>query len=311
MVKGLYLGLGCIFLFIPGCGLFDHKADKAIMVVGSRCLTADSLKREMQYVLGGIPVPVQDAEQIKKQLVELIIDRYLIMEYGREKGILVSEGEFQKKIKGIMEEYTENDFQQELVRGYVDFDLLKLRLREQLLVSKVINKVSEDVAAPSYEEIKRYFQENPDEFRSPEMVRARQIVTKTKKEAIKLRNRLRAGEEMGELAKRYSIAPEAEDGGQMGWVARGDLPRSMEKALFSTPKGRIGPIIKTSFGYHLFEVIASRPAGVKALLLVMSEIESRLIRQRREVTCKKWLKRLRSSFKIKVDQDMLRRLELS
>jgi len=198
-----------------------------------------------------------------------------------------------------------------LLQGYVDSALWEHRLRNQRLVGKVIKLVLEKIAPPSYEEIKIYFQKNRNEFRSPEMLRFRQIVCKSKKEAETLRDRIYAGEDMGKLAKKYSIAPEAEAHGEVGWVARGHLDESMEDALFSLQSGKISPIIKTSFGYHLFEVMSRRPAGVKGLPEVIHEIESQLLRQKHEVFYKKWLEKLRSDFKVKVNQDMLNKLVLS
>ena len=309
-------GLYCLFcwtlIFLPlGCGLSDHEGDDPVIVIGSKRLSCDALKKELEFIGGGMPVPVKHAREIKTRLIEQIIGYYLIIEYGKQNNISISEKEFQRNLKEIKREYSEDAFRKVLLQGYVDRVLWEHRLRNQLLVGKVIKQVLEKIASPSYEEIQVYFQKNRNEFRSPERLRFRQIVCKSKREAENLRNRIRAGEDMGKLAEKYSIAPEAEAHGEVGWVARGDLDKSMEDALFLLQSGKISPIIKTSFGYHLFEVMSRRPAGVKGLPEVIHEIESLLIRQKHEVFYKKWLKKLRSDFKVKVNQDMLNKLELS
>jgi len=309
-------GLSCLFcwtlIFLPlGCNLSDHEGDDPVIIIGSKRLSCDALKKEMEFIGGGMPVPVKHAREIKTRLIEQIIDYYLIIEYGKQNNISISEKEFQRTLKEIKREYSEDAFRKVLLQGYVDRALWEHRLRNQILVGKVIKQVLEKIASPSYEEIQVYFQKNRNEFRSPERLRFRQIVCKSKREAENLRNRIRAGEDMGKLAEKYSIAPEAEAHGEVGWVARGDLDESMEDALFSLQSGKISPIIKTSFGYHLFEVMSRRPAGLKGLPEVIHEIESQLIRQRHEVFYKKWLAKLRSDFKVKVNQDMLNKLELS
>ncbi|MBW1783749.1 MAG: peptidylprolyl isomerase [Deltaproteobacteria bacterium] len=291
--------------------MFDHEPDDVIIEIGSTCLTPDTLKKEMKFMSGGMPVQAEHAEEIKKQLLSQIIDYHLILEYAKKNGISVSEEDFQKNLNEIKKEYTENDFQEALLREYVDPASWEDRFRNQLLVSKVIKEASKGILPPSYEEIKRYFQENRNDFRSAEMLRFRQIVCKSKEEVEKLRERLQAGEDMGALAREYSIAPEAENNGEVGWVARGDLDEAMEKALFSMQHGASSPIVKTDFGYHLFEVIARRPAGLKELPEVIDKIESTLLWQRHEDFHKKWLKKLRSEFKVKINQDMLAKLKLS
>ncbi len=315
-IRFLIHSLYCLFcltlIFLPlGCGLSDHGREDPVMIIGSKHLSCDALKKEMEFIGGGMPVPVKHARGIKTRLIEQIIDYYLVIEYGKQNNISISENEFQRNLNEIKREYSEDAFRKVLLQGYVDSALWEHRLRNQLLVGKVIKLVLEKIAPPSYEEIKIYFQKNRNEFRSPEMLRFRQIVCKSKKEAETLRDRIYAGEDMGKLAKKYSIAPEAEAHGEVGWVARGHLDESMEDALFSLQSGKISPIIKTSFGYHLFEVMSRRPAGVKGLPEVIHEIEALLIRQKHEVFYKKWLEKLRSDFKVAVNQDMLNKLVLS
>ena len=312
MRHGLYCFVCWTLIFLPlGCGLSDHGETDSVIVIGSKHLSSDGLKKEMEFIGGGVPVPVKHAREIKDQLIEQIMDYYLIIEYGKQNNISISENEFQKSIKEIKREYSEDAFRKVLLQGYVDPALWEHRFRNQLLVGKVIKRVLREIAPPSYEEIKIYFQKNRNEFRSPEMLRFRQIVCKSKAEATKLRRRIRAGEDMGELAKKYSTTPESQAHGEVGWVARGDLDETMENALFSMKTGKISPVIKTSFGYHLFEVMSRASAGVKGLPAVMPEIESQLLRQKQEVFYKKWLEKLRSDFTVKVNQPMLSKLELS
>jgi len=309
-------GLYCLFcwtlILLPlGCGQADHGGEDPVMVIGSERLSCDALKKEMEFIGGGVPVPVKHEKGIKTRLIEQVIDYYLIIEYGKQNNISISNNEFQRNLKEIKREYSEDAFRKVLLQGYVDSALWEDRLRNQLLVGKVIKQILEELAPPSYEEIKIYFQKNSNEFRSLEMLRFRQIVCKSKKEAANLLDRIHAGEDMGKLAEKYSIAPEAGARGEVGWVARGNLDKSMEDALFSMQSGKISPIIKTSFGYHLFEVMSRRPAGVKGLPEVIHEIESLLIRQKQAAFYKNWLKKLRSDFEVKVNQDMLNKLELS
>jgi len=308
---GIFWGLCIMPVFFIGCGVFDQENEKVVIVVGSRHITTDALKEDMEFMSAGLNMSVMGQDQFRDRLVERIIDHYLIMEYGKEEGISTSEVELESALKDIKREYTENAFQDVLLRGYVDFEQWKNQLREQLLVKKIIRKVTESIALPSYQDIKGYFEANQDEFRSPQMLRFRQIVTRTKEESENLLKRLHNGEDMSELARKYSIGPEAENGGEVDWVARSHLDKSMEKGLFSVPQGKISPVIETPYGYHIFKMLSVWSGGGKALPEVISEIESRLHSQKCEVFCKNWLKELRSHFEVRVDQDLLNTLELS
>jgi len=306
-----FICLTCLISAISACDPFAKTENNVGLVVGSSHITTDKLKSDMEFISAGMEIPVQQRDLIRKQLMEQCINHYLIIEYGKEHGIAISENELQKTLKDIRKEYTDAAFDKALIRGYVDLEQWKNRLREQLLVKKIIEKVTDGVTQPNYQDIKQYFEANQDEFKSPKMIEFRQIVTRTREEAKNILNRLHNGELMSELAKKYSTAPEAENGGKVGWMAEDHLSESMGNVLFSMPQGKFSPVVETPYGYHIFEVISVRPAGVKELPDVIEEIQSKLILQRHEVFLKKWLQGLKNHFEVSINQNLLNNLESS
>lgn len=291
--------------------MVDNSEKDIVIIVGSSHITTDKLKKDIKFISGGIEMPLPQREKIKDQIIEQCINHYLIMEYGKKNNIIISEEEFQHALNDVKKAYTDAAFDEALLRGYVDIDQWKGQLKEQLLVKKVIRIATERITAPGYEDIKQYFESNQDEFKSPKMIEFKQIVTRTNKEAKDLRKKLQNGEHMGELAKKYSIAPEAENGGKVGWVAKGHLNESMEKVLFSMEKGKISSVIETPYGYHIFEVLSVKPAGLKKLQDVIDEIKSKLLLQKRETFINEWVQNLRNIFEVKIKKDMIKKLEFS
>ena len=308
---GLSLIFSLITFSLLGCGLFDPGDGKVVIRVGSKQVTVDDLKRDSQFISAGIDSGILGQHPEKNRLVERVIDHYLILEYGKAKGINLPDAELETAFREIKKGYTETAFNDALLRGYVDPKEWKRRLKERLLAHKIVRKITEDLAPPNYDEIKWYFETHRNDFRSPRMVRFRQIVTKTREEAEILLERIRKGEDMGGLAREYSIAPEAEIGGEVGWVAQRHLDESMEEVLFSTGSGQTSPIVESPYGYHIFQVISVRPEGRNELHEVIQEIEEMVLIQRRHSFLEKWLHDLRAEFKVHVDQDLLNRLELS
>lgn len=307
--------LSCVFCLtsalIPGCSVFDQKEDNIVIVVGSRRITTDELSKDMKFISSGMDMLVLDNDRIRNELIERIIDHYLILEYGKQKKISLSEAEFESALKEITKEYTEDWFQEALLRGYSDFEQWKDQLREQLLVEKIITRVSESIARPSRQDIEQYFEENKDEFWSPPRVRFMQIVTRDKEQAHDLLKQLHNGEDMSSLARKYSTGPEAENGGEVGWVAQGILHESMEEVIFSMAPGKMSPVVKTPYGFHIFKVLSVRQGGAKELGEVRKEIGSILREQSREVFINKWLQELRTHFEVTVNMDQVNKLELS
>ena len=299
-----------VVLFFLGCDLIEQEENNVVIVLGSRHITTDELKKDMEFISAEMNLREKQHDQIRNQLAEQVISHYLIIEYANEKGVSIAEREFQCALDDIKREYTEDVFKEALLREYVDFDQWKNRFKEQLLINKILKEVAKNIAPPSHKEIEQYYEENRDKFRYPKMVKFRQIVSKSKKEADNLLNRIQKGEEMSALARQYSIGPEADNGGEISWVAREHLDESMGNVLFSLSPGEMSRVVETPYGYHIFEVLSVRPESVKELPDVMQEIESKLFHEKREKFLREWLGDLRTHFEVKVNQELIAQLDL-
>jgi parvulin-like peptidyl-prolyl isomerase len=306
----IFIFSAAVFFFL-GCGLVEQEENRVVMVVGSREITTEALKRDMEFLSAGMNGLEKHQDEYRNQLAEQLIRHYLIIEYGKEKGIVLPEGELQSALDDITREYGEEYFKEVLLREYVDFDQWKDQFGEQLLEIKILEKVSKNVVSPTYHEIEQYFENNPAEFRCPQMVKFRQIVTRTRAEAESLLKRIKNGEDMSGLARKYSIAPEAESGGEVGWIARAHLEEGMGGVLFSMPQGKLSPIVETPYGYHIFRVLAIQPGTVKALPDVIEQIETKLLHQKREIFLKNWIETLGTHFEVKINQELLNNVELN
>ncbi|KPK29566.1 MAG: hypothetical protein AMK69_06110 [Nitrospira bacterium SG8_3] len=311
MVKRVFLIVLAVSFGASACNILDRSEEKVVIIVGERDITTDELKRDIQYLTSEMGVTDEGVRYVIDPLLNKLVDHYLVLEYGRQNGITVSEKELESEIQEIMKDYPDEAvFRQMLLKRYLDFEKWKEGLKQQLLVKKIMRKVSESITPVTFEEINTYYETHRNEFKRPQMVKFRQIVTRSKGEAEDIRKRLEKGENMDDLARQHSITPEAEMGGQVGWVSKGDLNESMEKRIFALPIGRISQITKTPYGYHIFEVQSKRPEGYRSLSEAMKEIESTLFLRKQETFHERWLIQLRGLFPVRVDKDLLATLEL-
>jgi peptidyl-prolyl cis-trans isomerase C len=310
ILKRILCFLLLLLFALPGCDFFEKPDEKTVITVGEREISVLELKQDIKRYTSEMGITEGGLEQVLQPLVNRIVDNYLILEYGRREGITISDEELNLAIKNMEKDYSEQDLRKILLQGYLDFDEWKEGLREYLLVKKIINKASEGIPPVSHQEIKMYFDSHPDEFKRPAMVKFRQIVVDNKEDAEKIWRRLNQGEDMGQLAGEYSITPEAENGGEVDWIAEENLDETMGKALFSLPVGKISPVIKSVYGFHIFQVIAKRPEGMQSLPDSIKEIETKLFYQKEDDFYKNWLEQLRNTFPVVINNDLLKTLEL-
>ncbi|HEX9144029.1 MAG TPA: SurA N-terminal domain-containing protein [Candidatus Binatia bacterium] len=116
-------------------------------------------------------------------------------------------------------------------------------------------------------EIEDYYQTNRDsKFHKPKQAKLRYILVRVapdadakQKEAARVRaNRLladaRAGKDFAQLAKKESDDPTASKGGDLGWIAQGQLPPALDKTVFNLSKGGISDLIETPGGFQIVKV---------------------------------------------------------
>ncbi|MGD8757969.1 MAG: peptidylprolyl isomerase, partial [Deltaproteobacteria bacterium] len=117
--------------------------------------------------------------------------------------------------------------------------------------------------------------------------------------------KLKKGEDFSTLARVHSIAPESEQGGDMGYVARGQLPKCFEDPLFRLRKDTLSPVIKTPYGYHIFKVIEEKHAGESKIEDWIEKIKIRIQQEKLEAAYGPWLAKLRSRYRITVNKEMI------
>lgn len=132
---------------------------------------------------------------------------------------------------------------------------------------------------------------NMDNFRLPERVHVRHIMFKTtdKSDAEKKQilakaqdalKQLRAGADFAELAKKDSDdTANAQKGGDLDWVSRGQTVPEFEKAAFSLKDNQISDIVTTPYSYDIIQVLAHEPARVKPFDEVKASLADDLKKQ--------------------------------
>ena len=117
------------------------------------------------------------------------------------------------------------------------------------------------------DEIAALYAERGDEFDRPERVRARHIlrsvapdapqedIDRARSEVEAARRRVEAGEDFGAVATELSQDPgSAQNGGDLGFFARGQMVAEFENAAFALEAGQLSDVVKSDFGFHLIRV---------------------------------------------------------
>jgi peptidyl-prolyl cis-trans isomerase C len=237
-------------------------------------------------------------------LLELI-EEMIILRRAEELGLQVSSAEMQQALENLEADYDDQGLEDMFMRQAISMETWKKRVRRQLLVGKVLSQDLGEAIFVTPEEIRQYYDEHHEAWDRGEQVRVRHILLSSQKQANEVLKKIKDGEDFAVVARQYSTAPEARAGGDMGYIVRGQLPERLEAPIFSLELNSVSPVIKTSYGYHIFKVLEKRPAGKPELNDRIEEIRQCVKKEKIERAYGPWLAKLRSRYKITVNKEII------
>ena len=297
-------------LFVmQGCTREGNSESKIVMRVGTTKISLAEAKNDFHRLLSELPDGEKQQESMKQQILSHLIDQYLILDYGKENHISVSDEDLEHAVNSVRNDFSEEGFNEAILHDYIDIDQWKKQLRKKLLEERIIQRLTATLSPPDHVAILHYYENHADAFATKRQVKFRQIVTNDLQKAKKILQQLDKGERFEAVARQESLAPEAKNGGLVGWMEQGELEKTMDKTLFSLKPGQISQITHSPYGYHIFQVLASRPAGVRPLPEVTNQIENELSRAQHQAFLAEWLKKQKKRVKVHVDTNIFQMLE--
>ncbi|HEY5974081.1 MAG TPA: peptidylprolyl isomerase [Geobacteraceae bacterium] len=273
-------------LALAGCakqggeGKKEGKAAGPVLAeVGSSVITVDDFKKELENLPPYLK-PMTDTAEGKKEMLETMIIRELIMQQAEKDGI---------------------DKSQAVADKLAD-------LKKRVVVEAYLKKKVEEQAKVSDEELQKFYDQNKDKFKTGDEVKASHILVKSEKDAQDILAKLKSGGNFEELAKKYSTDGAAAKGGDLGWFGKGSMIPEFEKVAFTLKEGETSGIVKTKFGYHIIKLTGKRAAGARTFAEVKDQIKAAVSPSKQQEVFQKLKEDLKKNGKYTIKEDALKGL---
>ncbi|MEZ7171654.1 peptidylprolyl isomerase [Sporosarcina sp. OR05] len=228
----------------------DQKAsdDEVIATTKSGEITKQDLYEEMKDAIG-------------PQVIE-----NMLLQQALENEYKITDKEVEEEIKKQKEVYGDN-FDMYLEQNGITEAFFEKNVKSQMLQKKMVEslEVSEEDVAKGLE-------------RAKTELHARHIVVPDEETAKEVIQKIKDGGDFEALAKEYSTEPVAQEtGGDLGWFGPGKMLQEFEDAAYALKKGELSEPVKTSYGYHVIELLDTRKAeSEKTEEELKAEIENSL-----------------------------------
>ena len=309
-----------LLTLILGSALVWAAEEKApgdkVAVVNGVTISKDTYDRELDFFVrraapGGQQIPDVQMAQMKSEVLESLIDRELLFQESKKKGIQVKSDAVSDQLQKIQQRYPNKEEFQKLLSnmGLTESDV-QAQIERGMAIQKLIDKEVTEKIKVSDEETKAFYDKNPQLFQQPEQIKASHILIKVqadapadqKAEARKkiedVQQKVKKGEDFATLAKTYSEGPSGPKGGDLGYFRRGQMVKPFEEAAFSLKPDETSEIVETQFGYHLIKVNDKKPAKKMTYAEVKDRLNEHLKKQKTDSEANADMEKLRKYAKI-------------
>jgi peptidyl-prolyl cis-trans isomerase C len=298
-------------LAASGCRKAAEEAPDAntVATVNGEVVGRADFERELSNEVAPELTP-QEVEPFKRALLETRVNQLLLLQAARQNNVTVSAEEVDRGVLRISSDYPEGNLGEALSQGQKSMADLKAETAARLTIEKLYAEHVYPRVAVTEEELRAFWAAREADFHEPEQVRAAQLVVKGVEEARRLQKELKAGKKFADLARRFSLSPDAKVGGDLGFFARGQMPPEFEEVAFRLRVGEVSDVVSTDYGYHLFRVLERRPARKRELSDVRTQVEARLLEDKRLQAQEEYLAALRARAQVWVNEPVLQALKI-
>ncbi|MBI5640119.1 MAG: peptidylprolyl isomerase [Nitrospirae bacterium] len=264
-----------IFLIVTvlyGAPSANVLLDRVVAVVNQEVITWSELYKNMETDASPQLRELKDEERKKvfreneAAFLESLINVKLQLHEAKVMGMNVSDDEIAEAIDSIMKKYSMTDsvFRDSLKKEGYSFEEYRKRLKEQILISKIVNQQVRNKIFVSEGEIAKYIDDNKGAQGNEESYKISQIFFKKPKDesemarlsekAAQMIQSISGGESFKELAKKYSEDSSGIAGGEIGVISKSALLKEFREALAVMKPGDVSKPFWTERGLHIIRL---------------------------------------------------------
>jgi len=278
-MKKIFLGVLAIIL-IFACAKKEEKRASYLAKVGNTVITEADIEREIK----NLPDFVQkmfEGVSGRERFLEELVKRELLYQEALKKG-LDKDPAYQKKLE----------------------DFKKINLVGLLLEREIETKTK-----VSDKEIRDYYEKNKEDFAPVSQVRLSHILLNTEEEAQKVLERLKKGEDFGQVAKKSSIdTVSAKKNGDLGFFSKGEIPPDFRIAAVRLKTGEVSEPIKTKSGYEIIKVTDKKVGQVIEFDKIKNLISQNLLAEKQKESFDSYIEGLKKKYKVEVNKEAVSKL---
>jgi len=300
-VFAVYMGM---FLTLGAAPAKSEVVDRIVAVVNGELITLFELNQRVKPYLErfrGKELGQKEKEtilQMKKDVLDKMIEDILIKQRAEEYGIEVTDMEVQNRVRRIKNrnQMTEEKFRQELKRQGMTMEEFSQKIREDILKHRLISAMVKRKVVVTDEEIKEYYEEHKADYSREKKVKLNLILLPDSVKAEEIFEKIKQGKiSFAKAAAEYSVGPQPKEGGDLGYVDWASMNADFKEALEGKEKGDVTPPFEFKDKTALLKISDFQAGETKPLSEVKNEISDQIYKDKFSRQYDEYLSQLREN----------------
>ena len=245
---------------------------------------------------------------VTRQILEQLVNEELLLQGARKASISVTDEAIDREVRNRADGYAAGSFQSVLTAEQLTLDAFREGIRRRLTQDAFLRVRLAQLPGISEDEIHAYYEATVAKEMRPPQVRARQVLVRTAEEAKHVLDLIQSRKLTTEQAAvKFSVGLEADVGGDLGWFARGEMPRVFDVCFILAP-GQVSEVVSSDYGFHIFQIIDKREERTEPYKAVRDQLAEDLLRERQSAAVAATIDELRKQIPVHIANDGVERL---
>ncbi len=252
--------------------------------------------------------------QLRQDMLSRMVERMLTDQEAANLMLMVSDKEVDNAIERLKSAQfmTREDLEKALEQDGITFEEYREKIRQEILRPKLINHSVKSKVVITDSDVKDFYETHPDEFAGEKKYFLHNILLGNQSHGSDEFNQeqnapgdfilemLEKGSDFKTLARQYSQAPNAADGGELGLFSLDSLSEQIGDAVIGLSPGEHTGVLLTDSGYQIFFLSRIEVVGGKTMDQAFDDISNRLYDEIVEEKFRAWLDSLKEKSHIKI-----------
>lgn len=291
--------------------------DGVAVIVGDEVVLLSEVRTAMRTVMERVPkgqtLSPDEMKQLRDSAVKTLIDDKLVMQVAKKQGMSATEEDIDGAVAGIAQEEgvdVEAIYAAAAAQG-LPREIYREQLGNQITRMKVVQSSVQGRVRITDADVRALYDERFGNAKPGARIRVLHILIAVPPEAtpemraqaralaMKLRDEARESGDFGALARKYSAAPTAQQGG-LTIFREADAPPAIKAAIESLKPGEITDVIENTHGDNLFQYLDRFDPSTVTYEQAADKLRAELIERRTMPEFEKWMVEVRKGRYVEV-----------